>query len=183
MLIHLELPHRYEVESLAGTSSLPGSEVFQYRAAHSSHDDRPNLLLRFHPEASQPWIGSFASGSVDPNAPSMVISSPNPLTAFVIAGGDAYSVKVDSPGSFQMLPVSPVLFAEALPEQGVVVLGSVNALAVYDSKGLCWFRRVVDNELKLQSIARGRIHFSGLDAPNGKSVSGSADLDTGKEVA
>ncbi|MDR3747946.1 MAG: hypothetical protein P4M04_07320 [Acidobacteriota bacterium] len=183
MLIHLELPHRYEVESLAETSILAGSEVFQYRAAHPGHDDRPNLLLRFRPEGSQPWIGSFSSGSVDPNAPSMVISSPNPLTAFVIAAGDAYSVQVDSPGSFQMLPVSPVLFAEALPQQTVVVLGSANALAVYDPKGLCWFRRVVNDELKLESIARGTIHFSGLDAANGKSVSGSADLDTGKEVA
>lgn len=44
------------------------------------------------------------------------------------------------------------------------------------------FRRVVENELRLQSIARGRINFSGLDAVNGKSVRLTADLETGKEV-
>jgi hypothetical protein len=183
MLIHLELPHRYEVEWLAEPPLGASSQLFHCHAANLTPGDRPTLLLRFRPESAGPWVGSFASGSVDTAAPSMVLSSPDPLTVFVIAAGDAYSARVDSPDSFQMLPVSPVLFAEVLPERTMMVLGSANALAVYDPKGLCWFRRVVENELELQSIAQGRINFSGLDAANGKSVRRNAELDTGKEVS
>jgi hypothetical protein len=100
----------------------------------------------------------------------------------VIAGGEGYSVQVDSPGHWHPLPVSPVMFAEVLPEQVLVVLGSDSALAVYDPKGLVWFRRVVQNELKLRSISEGLIHFSGLDAVAGKTVCLSAVLRNGKEI-
>jgi hypothetical protein len=112
----------------------------------------------------------------------MVISSPDPLIAFIIVGGEGYSVQVDSPGRGQHLPVSPVMFAEVIPEQTLVVLGSGNALAVYDLKGLVWFRRVVEDELKLRSISEGLIHYSGLDIEAGKTVSLSAALRSGKEI-
>ena len=111
-----------------------------------------------------------------------MISSPDPLIAFVIAGGEGYSVQVDFPGRWQPLPVSPVVFAEVIPEQTLVVLGSGNALAVYDPKGLVWFRRVVEDELKLRSISEGLIHFSGVDTEAGKTVSLSAALRSGKEI-
>jgi len=181
MLMLLGLPHRYEVEPL---SEVPdGTQpLFRYSAVNSARNGGGVLLLRFRPEGMAPWIGSFAAGTVDKNGPSMVLSSPDPATAFVIAAGDGYSVRVDSPATWHMLPVSPVQFAEVLPAQGLVVLGSSNALAVYDLKGLCWFKRVVEDELKLQSIARGRINFSGLDAAQGKTVTLSADLGTGNEV-
>jgi hypothetical protein len=182
MLIRLELPHQYAVESVTESDSA-GPAPYAFCPANAASSDHDVQLLRFRPQDSANWVGSFASGHVDKSAPSMVLSSPEPLTAFVIAAGDGYLVRVDSPQNWQMLPVSPVLFAEVLPERTMVVLGSANALAVYDPKGLCWFRRVVDNELKLQSIAAGRINFSGLDQVNGKSVSLSAELDTGEEVA
>jgi len=181
MLMLLGLPHGYEVEHVI---DLPDGmqPSFRYSAVNSARAGGDVLLLRFRPEGAEPWIGSFAAGTVDKNGTSMVLSSPDPSVAFVIAGGDGYSVRVDSPETWQMLPVSPVQFAEVLAEQGLVVLGSSNALAVYDLKGLCWFKRVVEDELKLRSIAEGRINFSGLDPVQGKTVTLSADLDTGNEV-
>jgi hypothetical protein len=183
MLIHLELPHRYEVEGVPGSAATGDPEAYSFCPANAASSDRDVQLLRFRPQNSASWVGTFASGNVDKTAPSMVLSTPDPLTVFVVAAGDGYSVRVDAPRNWQMLPVSPVLFAEVLPERTMVVLGSASALAVYDPKGLCWFRRVVDNELKLQSIAAGRITFSGLDRANGKSVRLSAELNTGKEIA
>lgn len=180
MLMRLELAHRYEVAWVekppAGISPLP----FRYRPQSSDASD--DLLLEFKPQNSPPWIGSFACRTSNLNGPSMVISSPDSLIAFVIARGDGYSVQVDSPGHWSPLPVSPVMFAEVLPEQSLVVLGSGNAIAVYDPKGLVWFRRVVEDELKLRSISEGLIHFSGLDTEAGKTVSLSAALRSGKEV-
>jgi hypothetical protein len=182
MLMRLELPHRYEVarasEAPAGISQPP----VRYRPAHSYDVGSDVLLLEFRSQSSAPWIGSFACRTSDSSGLSMVISSPDPLTAFVIAGGEGYSVQVDSPGHWQPLPVSPVVFAEVLPEQGLVVLGSGNALAVYDPKGLVWFRRVVENELKLRSISEDLIHFSGLDTEAGKTMCLSAALRSGKEI-
>ena len=181
MLMLLGLPHRYEVELVSGVPD--GMQPsFQYSAVNSARTDGDVVVLGFRPEGGDPWIGRFAAGTVDKNGPSMVLSSPDPMVAFVVASGDGYSVRVDSPGIWHMLPVSPVQFAEVLPEQGLAVLGSSNALAVYDRKGLCWFKRVVEDELKLQSIAKGRINFSGLDPVQGKTVTLSADLGTGDEV-
>jgi hypothetical protein len=183
MLMHMELPHRYEVVCL---EEVPSSDVsqphYRYRAAHSSDVAGDALQIQFRPQTSAPWIASFAVGTHDQSALNLVISSPDPMIAFVIVGGEGYSVQVNSPGHWHSLPVWPVMFAEVIPEQTLVVLGSGNALAVYDPKGLVWFRRVVENELKLRSISEGLIHFSGLDTEAGKTVSLSAALRSGKEV-
>jgi hypothetical protein len=181
MLMHLELPHRYEVEWVEKLPAGISQPSLRYYPAHSNDDSGDGLLLEFRPQTSPPWIGSFTGRTSEQNGLAMVISSPDPLVAFVIVGGEGYSVHVDSPGHWQHLPVSPVMFAEVIPEQTLVVLGSGNALAVYDPKGLVWFRRVVEDELKLRSISEGFIHFSGLDAQAGKTVSLSAALGSGKE--
>lgn len=182
MLMRLELPHRYEVARVSKTAAGISQPSFRYRTTHPSDAGDDGLLLEFRPQTCTPWIGSFASRTSDKSAPSMVISSPDPLIAFAIAGGEGYSVQVDSPNHWQPLPVSPVMVAEVLPEQSLVVLGSGNALAVYDPEGLVWFRRVVENELKLRSISEGLIHFSGLDTAAGKTVCLSAALRSGKEI-
>jgi len=182
MLMRLDLPHRYDVACVDEAPADIGQPPFRYRPAHAADESGEGLLLEFRPQSAAPWIGSFACRTSDQSGLSMVISSPDPLIAFVIAGGEGYSVQVDSPGSWQPLPVSPVMFAEVIPEQTLVVLGSGNALAVYDPKGLVWFRRVVENELKLRSISEELIHFSGVDTEAGKTVSLSAALRSGKEI-
>ena len=181
MLMRLELPHGYEVTRVTEAPAGISPRSFRYRPAQSN-DAGGELLLEFTPQNSPAWIGSFACRANETSSLSMVISSPDPLIAFVIAGGEGYSVQVDAPAQWQPLPVSPVMFAELIPEQSLVVLGSGNALAVYDPKGLVWFRRVVENELKLRSISEGLIHFSGLDTAAGKTISLSAALRSGKEV-
>src|SRR5664279_6159046 len=94
MLMRLELPHRYEVarasEAPAGISQPP----VRYRPAHSYDVGSDVLLLEFRSQSSAPWIGSFACRTSDSRGLSMVISSPDPLTAFVIADGEGYSVEV-----------------------------------------------------------------------------------------
>jgi hypothetical protein len=181
MLMRLELPHSYEVTPV--TEAPAGVSPLSFRCRPSqSNEAVGELLLQFTPQNSPPWIGSFACRSNETSSLSVAISSPDPQIAFVIAGGEGYSVQVDSPAQWQPLPVSPVMFAELIPEQSLVVLGSGNAMAVYDPKGLVWFRRVVENELKLSSICEGLIHFSGLDTASGKTVSLSAVLRNGKEL-
>ena len=182
MLMRLELPHHYEVARVGEAPASISQPPFRYRPAHISDASSEDLLLEFRPQTSRSWIGSFARRAGDQSGISMVISSPDPMTAFVIADGEGYSVQVDSPGHGHPLPASPVMFAEVIPEQSLVVLGSGNALAVYDPKGLVWFRRVVENELKLRSISEDLIHFSGLDTEAGKTVCLSAALRSGKEI-
>lgn len=181
MLMRLDLPHGYEVTPVTEAPTGISPLSFRYRTSQFN-ETGGELLLEFTPQNSSPWIGSFACRADETSSLSMVISSPDPQIAFVIAGGEGYSVQVDSPAQWQPLPVSPVMFAELIPEQSLVVLGSGNAIAVYDPKGLVWFRRVVENELKLRSICEGLIHFSGLDTASGKTVSLSAFLGNGKEV-
>jgi len=181
MLIRMELPHLYEVRRLEELSA-PASLPLLHFSPGNSPGNGEHLLLEFTPPTSAAWIGSFACGISSGTALTMVLSSPDPLIAFVVAGGIGYSVHVNSPEQCQLLPVSPVMFVEVLSQEGMAVLGSGNALAVYDAKGLVWFKRVVESDLKLQSISEGLIHFSGLDTEAGQPVRLSAELGSGRKV-
>ena len=178
MQLDLRLPHSFEVEWLR---EMPAGQPAHYYPANPAAGNDDGLLLRFHPQQGAAWIGCFALGSGAPSAPSTVVSSPDSSTAFVVARGAGYAVRPDSPGSCDPLPVFPVLFVRVIPEQKMVVFGGQTALAVYGPQGLSWFKRVVQDELKVQRIGDQSIHFTGWDAAEGKTIEGCIDLGSGEQ--
>jgi hypothetical protein len=183
MLSRLELPHSYEVRVRSDSTAQPDAAVVHYFPPRA--DDKPvdGLVVEFRPRGGQSWIGCFSRGTSDENALTVVLSSPNPESAFVVCGGAGYSVRVDSPNEWHKLPVSPIISAEIIADQKVVVLGSDRDLAVYRPGGLSWFRRVVADGLQVQGITGGQIRFRGMDTDKGKTVDLRADIDTGKDCS
>lgn len=178
MQLHLQLPHSFEVEWLR---ELPSDQPpIHYHPAHSTSGGKDGLLLRFQPHSGPAWIGCFAFGSEAPNAPTTVVSSPDPSIAFVVAKGAGYSVHPDTPETCERLPVFPILFVEVVPDQRMVIFGGQTALAVYGPQGLSWFKRVVPDELKLQRVSDSSIHFTGWNAVEEKTVEGCVDITSGE---
>ncbi len=178
MQLHLQLPHSFEVEWLREMPA--GHPAIRYYPADSAAGGKEGLLLRFQPQQGGAWIGCFAFGSDAPDAPTTVVSSPDPSTAFVVARGAGYAVHPDAPETCDPLPVFPVLFVKVVPEQKLVIFGGQTALAVYGPRGLSWFKRVVQDELKVQRIGDRSIYFTGWDAAEGKTIEGCIDLGSGE---
>ena len=179
MQLHLQLPHSFEVEWLR---ELPGDQSpIHYFPAHSTLGGKDGLLLRFQPKNGAPWIGCFAFGSESPNAPTTVVSSPQPSTAFVVAKGAGFSVHPETPESCERLPIDPVLYVKVVPEQRLVIFGGDTTLAVYGPQGLSWFKRVVQDELKVERVGDQSIHFTGWDPGEGKSVEGCVEIVSGEK--
>ncbi len=179
MQLHLQLPHSFEVEWLR---EIPGDQpLIHYYPADSTAGGKDGLLLRFQPQQGAAWIGCFAFGTDAPNAPTTVVASPDPSTAFVVARGAGYAVHPNVPETCEPLPVFPVVFVKVVPEQKLVDFGGQTALAVYGPQGLSWFKRVVQDELKVQRIGDHSIHFTGWDAAEGKTVEGCIDLGSGEK--
>jgi len=179
MQLHLQLPHSFEVEWLR---EMPADQPpIHYCPGDSTEGGKDGILFRFTPQDGPAWIGCFAFAIEAPAAPTSVVSAPDPSTAFVVAKGAGYVVHADSPGSCEPLPVFPVLFIQVVPEQKLVIFAGDTALAVYDPKGLSWFKRVVQDELKIQRIGECAIHFTGWDQNKGKSVEGCVNLTNGEQ--
>lgn len=179
MQLHLQLPHSFQIEWLR---EIPGDQpLIHYYPADSTAGGKDGLLLRFQPEQGAEWVGCFAFGTGAPNAPTTVVASPDPSIAFVVAQGAGYSVHPHAPETCEPLPVCPVLFVKVVPEQKLVIFGGQTALAVYGPQGLSWFKRVVQDELKVQRIGDRSIHFTGWDAAEGKTIEGCIDLGSGEK--
>ena len=181
MQLHLQLPHSFEVEWLR---EIPANQPpIHYYPANSTEGGKDGLLLRFMPHHGPEWIGCFAFATESLGAPTSVVSAPNPFTAFVVARGAGYVVHPNTPGVCERLPIFPVVFVRVVPEQKLVVFGGDTALAVYEPHGLSWFKRVVQDELKVLRIGDRVIHFTGWDPEKGTSVEGCVNLANGEQCS
>jgi hypothetical protein len=101
----------------------------------------------------------------------------------VISRGAAYVVNTDNPGSWEQIPVMPVLDVRSIPARQLLVFADFTRLAAYGNNGLVWRSpQICWDELKIHSLADGRIEGVGYDPTSLGKSRFTVDIDTGRSL-
>lgn len=183
MVIKTDFRSHYEVEIPAELPS-SGLRVNYFPAVEARSGRLYEASVRFTYTDQLAWWGVFAArskpGIVGLN---QVSSMPDPDTSCVITCGTGYVVNVGEPKSWQTVELYPVLCANAIVDQQLLVLNDFTRLAAYGVGGLRW--RVdaqCSDQLRVTRIDPKRITYTGWNAASGEDVTRHIDLHTGKHL-
>jgi hypothetical protein len=137
--------------------------------------------LKFIDVAQNAWYGVFAS---EMDGLSLASTMPNPDWCFVSAAGTGYSLNVQRPEQWHLVPVLPVLGARVEAERKCVLLNDFTRIVGYGEKGEMWRSDALcSDELRIDRVGLDSIWCTGWDAPSGERISFQVDLETGKRKA
>jgi hypothetical protein len=97
-------------------------------------EHREGLVVRFHPERSEPWVGNFLGGD---SACNTVLDHPNGIDVVVVAQGEACAVDVEGLAIREIIS-SSVQEVWPLPLMGSIVFRELTDFMAIRADGTGW---------------------------------------------
>jgi hypothetical protein len=170
--------HNFECNQVEGR---PGvlTEHYYYPDA-STEGGRDGLVVQVSPRVRDPWIGTFAFGTVSPKAKNGLYSWPDPQIVCVVSKGQAYLVRVDEPTSYKVLNVDPVLDVIPIGAKNIVVFANYTELFSYGKSGPVWVSdRLSWDGIKITRVSDDYIEGEVWDPSVEANVAFKVDLSNG----
>jgi hypothetical protein len=170
----------YQAASLAE----PAPHKFQRQASRAEGTDlvlrtpRKSTVIEVVPTGKQPWFGEFENG---PEGLHGIFATPDPNTVCVVATGQGYWVSVVTPENYAILPLIPIKRVISIPEQKALIFLDYTKLAAYGPNGIKWLTGDLSwDGLEIIDVTSDKILGKSWDAPSGRHVPFSVDIDSGR---
>jgi hypothetical protein len=95
-------------------------------------------MVQVFPRDRQPWIGTFAFGTIAPNGKDGLYSWPDPEILCVVSQDQGYLIKVNEPTKHELINVHPVLEVVPVKTRNIVVFANYTELTAYGKSGPVW---------------------------------------------
>jgi hypothetical protein len=144
-------PHHYECQVLPESPRIEGPH-FYYPGAYTQggHDGH---LVEIMPENGEPWLGTFAFGTIGSKGASGVFTTPSPHRLCVVATGAGYIVSASAPATWEPVRATPIIDVRPIFAQGLIVFASFTDLVAYGPTGIKWrTKRLSWDNLKITEV-------------------------------
>jgi len=176
----LVFPHTYKVRVIDEIPNVDPYRVFRFVGKGRTVDE-PAVLVRFTPERSPTWTGSFVHGYGSPPAMSGIYSWYRPSDVLIVEGGQGYVIDVNEPQKCEPIPEFPITALIQDLATGLNVIADFNRVAAYDASGRRWSLRVSADGVDM-TLKEGQIIAHGCSLPD-KSITSVIDLRTGQVIS
>jgi hypothetical protein len=184
---HLEFPHAWRAEVLAGPPLIAPARQFVYPMQIAGEADamaRGALQVMVHPAGAGSGGGSFlatcALGFADPGMPTGIFACPNPREMCAVAGGYAYVIDTRAPERSTQIALKPVAEVLTLVEHGLLVFVGFHAIVAWGRDGLAWqTARLSWEGVRVTGVEGDVLHGFGWNLMTDQEVEFSVDLRTG----
>lgn len=151
-----------------------------YFPAGSSTGGQDGVTVKVMPHQGEPWIGTFAFGTIVPNGLSGVYTTPNPRRLLIVAKGDGYLVATDNRDQWERVATIPTTDVRSIEKHGIIVVASFTHLVAYNNEGVFWkTKRLSWDNLKVISITDDELTGEYWDVQNEAKQRFIVDLKTG----
>jgi hypothetical protein len=150
---------------------VPGEEDALQRGA---------LRLQVRPAGAPPFLATCALGFRDPSLPSGAWACPAADDLLAVAGGYAYRIPTQSPGSAELLEQRPVVAVLPVQEPALLLLAGFHDVLALGASGVLWRTgRLSWEGLTLGHVQEGLLHGTGWDMFADRDVPFTVDLRDG----
>jgi len=138
------------------------------------------MLAEVHPEKGDPWLGTFAFGTVEPKGISGIFTTPSPDRLCVVARGEGYFISASTPTTWEPVQATPIIDVRPIRAQGVIVFASYTDLVAYGPAGIKWrTQRLTWDNLKITEVTDSFIKGEFWDILSEAMAGFTVDLATG----
>ncbi len=170
--------HNFECKDL---DELPAvAQRHYYFPGGTTEGGRDGHIVQVFPQSSEPWIGTFAFGTVSRNGKNGLYSWPDPQILCVVSQGQGYLVRVDDPANYEIIKVDPILDVIPVPVRNFVVFANYTELFAYGKSGPVWVTdRLAWDGIKLMRVTTDHIEGEVWDPRVEGNVGFKVDLSNG----
>jgi hypothetical protein len=144
--------HNFECKHL---EELPGAvRRHYYYPGGTTKGGRDGLIVQVSPRPSEPWIGTFAFGTISPKGKNGLYTWPDPQMLCVVSQGQGYLVCADEPTKSELIRVDPILDVMPVAAKKIVVFANYTELIAYGKSGPVW----VTNRLSWDGLKLTRVN-------------------------
>lgn len=144
---------------------------------------RSDLVIKFFPENSKPWVGVLSFDNVLPSGKTIFLEGPGQHKLSVICKGSAFIVDVNNPESVTNVKCCPIRGAFHIKSSNILIFHDDTEVFAYDENGLLWItKRLSWDGIKIKKIDEYRIYGTSWDSPKNKYVDFSINISTGKHI-
>jgi len=160
---------------------LPGAmQQHYYYPGGNTNGGRDGHVIQVFPHSREPWIGTFAFGTLSSKGKNGLYSWPDPQILCVVSQGQGYLVRVDEPTNYEVINVDPVLEVIPVRARNMVVFANYTELVAYGKSGPVWVSdRLSWDGLKLTNTSDDYIEGEAWDPRIEASVGFKVDLSNG----
>jgi len=165
----------YSCEILPGLPAVGLPPLAFARPPQAAHSE--GLVLRVLPAVGQPWVGNFHRGN---EGTSGVFASPDPATVCIVARGQGYLVKTNTPSVFELVEADPIKQVLSVPARGLLLFVDYTTVAAYGVGGLVWrTARLSWDGVRITDAGPDSVSGLAWDAAAGKDTPFAIDTLTG----
>jgi hypothetical protein len=190
--LHLDFPHHWRAQILAGRPFILPARRFAYPAQAEEVErgalevlvtpDSPGSLTQHAPDA-QSFLATCALGFADPAVPTGLWSTPKPEELCAVAGGYAYIIHTVTPERFTFLEQRPVLAIHPVPAANLLLFVGHHRILAWGGDGLAWNSdKLSDEGIAVSQIEESCLHGFGWNMLTDKQTPFNLDLRTGQRA-
>ena len=171
--------HNFECKQLDELPGVAGRHY--YYPGGTTEGGQDGNVVQVFPHSSEPWIGTFAFGTISSKGKNGLYSWPNPQILCVVSQGQGYLVHVEEPTNYEMIKVDPVLDVIPVAARKIVVFANYTELIAYGESGPVWVTdRLSWEGIKLTRVTNNHIEGEVWDPRVEANVAFKVDLSNGR---
>ena len=174
----------WSAEILTKPPMIAPARQFTYPQQIAGEEDalaRGALQLLVRPANGGTFLATCALGFTDPAMPTGIFACPRPQEMCAVAGGYAYIVDTAQPERCTHIAMRPVVDAQALPEQKLLLFIGFHSMLAWGEQGQAWeSARLSWEGVRIAEIEGSTLHGFGWNLMTDKEVAFSLDLLTGQ---
>jgi len=152
--------------------------IYHFSDGRMQPAGRSGLIVQIAPFEAPAWIGIFSHDYRSPAAITQLVEFTSSPILCVVAGGQGYILRADSPASAVPIGVYPVVCSLQTKDRSLAVFADFTSLSIVDSDGSTWTTPEISYDgVELMEITPLTIKGVGWDPASNAKVPFIVDLE------